>query len=228
MNPATLATMVPACPEWTVQDLVAHLTGIAEDSVRGTYFAGALDAWRDPGLAAARERWTAGQVAARAGLDLPSLLREFDEHSRALVGMLRRGTGPAAQAPAWLIAAAAADLAVHLDDLRDALALPPDAESAAARFGFAMYRQWLHARILERGLPALRLRGGGREWVLGDGEPGATLIADRHELFRAITGRRDAEQIRGYAWDGVPDPYLPTLSPYPLPERHDNRKEVTR
>ncbi|HEX6359297.1 FAD-dependent monooxygenase [Actinophytocola sp.] len=224
LDPVMLGTVVPACPEWTVKDLVAHLTGIAEDSVRGTYFADAMDAWRDPRLAAARDRWTAGQVAARAGLDVPALLREFDEHSSALVGMLRRGTGAAADTPAWLVAAAAADLSVHLDDLREALDLPPDPSSPVARFGFAMYRQWLHARIVARGLPALRLRGEGREWVLGHGSPGATVTADRHELFRTITGRRDADRVRDH---GVPDSYLRIISPYPMPERHD-KKEVTQ
>jgi uncharacterized protein (TIGR03083 family) len=220
LDPATLDTAVPACPEWTVKDLVAHLTGVAEASVGGTYFGGALNAWRDPRIAAARDRWTADQVTSRAGLDLPSLLRDFDELSRTLVGKLRRGTAGAA----WMDSSPAADLSVHLDDLREALALPPDTESTVARFGFAMYRQWLHARIIERGLPALRLRGDGHEWVLGRGEPAATVTADRYELFRAITGRRSAERIRGYAWDGAADPYLPFISPYPLPEWHDTKE----
>jgi len=217
LDPVTLETIVPACPEWTVWDLVAHLTGVAEDSVRDKYFGGALDAWRDPEVAAARDRWTARQVATRAVLDLPSLLREFDEHGRTWVDMLRRGTGPTG----WLTSSAAADLAVHLDDLREALGLPPDPDSSVARFGFAMYRQWLHARIVDQGLPALRLRADGREWLLGQGEPAATVTADRYELFRTITGRRDADAVRGH---GVPDLYLSIISPYPLPET----KEVAR
>jgi uncharacterized protein (TIGR03083 family) len=222
LSPATLETTVPACPEWTVRDLVAHLTGVAEDSARGTYFAGALDAWRDPDLAAARDHWTADQVGARATLDLPALLREFDEHGRRWVGLLRRGTG--SEVPAWMVSSPAADLSVHLDDLREALGLRPDTSSPVARFGFAMYRQWLHARIVERDLPALRLRADGREWVVGHGTPGATVTADRYELFRAIGGRRDVESIRDY---GVPDSHLPIISPYPLPERH-RTKEVAR
>jgi hypothetical protein len=42
------------------------------------------------------------------------------------------------------------------------------------------------------------------------------LIADRTELFRAITGRRSAPEIRGYEWYGDPAPYLPIIAPYPL------------
>ena len=73
-------------------------------------------------------------------------------------------------------------------------------------------------------MPALRLRADGREWVVGHGAPATTVTADRYELFRAISGRREVESIRDY---GVPDPYLPIFSPSPLPERHET-KEVAR
>ena len=61
-----LMAPVPACPDWTVRDIVAHLAGIAEEVVSGTYFAGAADAWNDAGLAAQRDQWTASQVRSDA------------------------------------------------------------------------------------------------------------------------------------------------------------------
>ena len=57
-----LGTPVPACPLWSVRDLVAHLTGIAEDAPHGSFYEGAVGAWADPALAAEREAWTAAQV----------------------------------------------------------------------------------------------------------------------------------------------------------------------
>lgn len=96
------------------------------------------------------------------------------------------------------------------------------------RLGFDLYRSWLRARIAELGLPTLRLSDGRREWVLGDGVPGAGLTADRFELFRAISGRRSAAQIRGYVWDGDPGPYLPIIAPYPLPCRSLGRNRPVR
>jgi len=210
-----LALQVPACPEWTVRDLIAHLAGIASDTLRGSYFADALDAWRDPGLASQREVWTAGQVSTRVDRPIESVLREFDEYGGTLVTMMRRGQG--LDGPEWLLSAPVGDLAVHLADLREALGLEPDEVSPITQYGFAAYRSWLHARIAERGLPALRLSDGHKEWVLGSGSPGVTLTAGRYELFRTITGRRSASAIRAYDWSGDPAPYLPIISPYPLP-----------
>lgn len=210
-----LARQVPACPEWTVRDLIAHLAGIAEDTLRGSYFAEALDAWRDPDISERREEWTAGQVSTRSDRSIESVLREFDEYGGRLVTMLRRGQAP--DGPGWLLAAPVGDLAVHLADLREALGLEPDQTAPITHFGFAAYRDWLHARIAERGLPALRLSDGHKDWVLGSGAPEVSLTADRYELFRAITGRRTAAAIRAYDWSGDPTPYLPIIAPYPLP-----------
>ncbi|MFF5986701.1 FAD-dependent monooxygenase [Prauserella flavalba] len=216
-EPRALTKQVPACPEWTVRDLLAHLTGVVEDSERGAYFSAAADAWQDPAIAGERERWTEGHVRRRAGQDVPSVLGDFDEATRRFLTGLRRGTGPVARGPAWLLTAPVADLAVHLDDLCEALGVPVDDDTAVSRLGFAVYRGWLRARIVRAGLPALWLSDGVEQWVLGDGEPAAGVTAPRHELFRAITGRRGATRIRGLAWTGDPEPFLPILSPYPLP-----------
>lgn len=215
LDDAALATLVPACPDWTVRDLLAHLAGVAEDAVRGEFFAGALEAWCDPALATERERWTAGHVAGRAGSAAAGLLRDLDDRGGRLVAVLRRD--PRDAAPDWLAGAPVGDIAVHLLDLHEALGVAPDDAAPSTRFGFAAYRAWLHLRIAERGLPALRLSDGARHWVAGDGLPAATVTAPRGELFRAISGRRSAARIRGYAWDGDPAPYLPVVAPYPLP-----------
>jgi uncharacterized protein (TIGR03083 family) len=226
LDDAALATAVPACPGWTVRDLVAHLAGVAEDAVRGEFFPGALEAWRDPALAAERERWTAGHVAGRSGSAASELMRGLDDNGGRLVTMLRRDPGGAVDAPGWLTGAPVGDIAVHLLDLHEALGVEPDDAAPSTRFGFAAYRTWLHLRIVERGLPALRLSDGGRHWVAGDGSPAATVTAPRRELFRAISGRRSAARIRAYAWDGDPAPYLPVIAPYPLPPDEAPRAAV--
>lgn len=216
-----LRTRVPACPLWSVQEVVAHLTGVAEDSLHGRFFDGAVGAWADPALAARREAWTAGQVEARRDLGRERLVAELERHGQALVRALRRGDAAATDVPAWMIGAPGADLAVHLDDLREALGLPPERETPVGRHGFGSYRAWLSERLADRGIAPLRLTDSedpSSTWVLGgDAQPAACLEAGRHELFRAISGRRRAEDVRSWPWRGDPSPYLPLLSPYPPP-----------
>lgn len=219
LSDADLQTRVPACPLWSVQDLVAHLAGIAEDSVRGAFFEGATLAWTRPDLAARRELWTAGQVDARRGLDRHQLLAELDRHGQALIRGLRRGERATVDVPGWMLGAPAADLAAHLGDLEEALGLHPDPHSPIARYGFASYREWLGHRVAARGLPPLRLADpsdASAQWVVGGpAAPGAEVEADAYDVFRAISGRRRLDDIARWHWRGDVSSYLPLLSPYP-------------
>ena len=106
---------------------------------------------------------------------------------------------------------------MHLADLREALGAPDDTDGPVTRFGFAGYRDWLHARLVTVGLPAIRLSDGHREWTVGAGEPVGCVTAPRHELFRMISGRRSSATIRQYHWTTDPEPYLTVIAPYPLP-----------
>ena len=130
-----MQVVVPACPDWTVGDLLAHLVGVAQDAVRGDYFAGAMEAWRDPALAAERDAWTDGHLHRFADRGLEALLRALRLHGCRLVQALRSGEDPLGSAPTWMVSAPAADLAVHLADLRDALGLPADLDGTTTRFG---------------------------------------------------------------------------------------------
>jgi 2-polyprenyl-6-methoxyphenol hydroxylase-like FAD-dependent oxidoreductase len=208
---------VPACPSWTIRDLLAHLVGVAEDVVHGTLLAEVADAWRSAARAEARDRWTARHVARYADRDIVQLLHEWIGWGQELETALRRGEGFAEHAPPWMFTAPAADLAVHLHDLRGTLRRPGDRDAPVTRLGFAVYRDWLGSRVTQSGLPALRLSDGTDDWVLGHGDAHATLTASRFELFRTISGRRSAARIRALGWTGDPEPYLPIISPYPLP-----------
>lgn len=220
-NPAgdLRTTVVPACPRWTARDLLAHLAGVATDVVRGAYFTDAVRAWADETVAARRESWTAEQVASRADVGVTDLVAEIERQGAELVADLRRGTGHAAGAPEWLHSAPVADLAVHLDDLREALGVEVEPDSPLTRFGFRVYRDWLGLRLEQTGRAPLLLTDGNRRWQVGGaGEPGAVLRASRHELFRIVTGRRARTDLRNRSWCGDPEPYLELIAPYPLAE----------
>jgi uncharacterized protein (TIGR03083 family) len=206
-----LMAPVPACPDWTVRDIVAHLAGIAEEAVSGTYFAGAADAWNDAGLAAQRDQWTASQVRSRRDRPVSVMLAEWADAAAALEAILAGAVPRPPGSPAWLTSAPVADLAVHLHDVRGAIGLPGDRDAPATGLGLRIYARWLGERL------ALRLRAGQPEWVEGSGQPAVALAAEPFELFRAISGRRSVDQVRALAWDSDPEPFLDVLSPYPMP-----------
>jgi uncharacterized protein (TIGR03083 family) len=218
LDEAALGTQVPACPAWTVGDLLAHLAGVAAAAVGGTYFPDAPQAWNDAGLAAARDQWTAAQVRSRRDRPATALAAEWARWAAALEPMLAGIVPPPPGSPDWLLSAPVADLAAHLHDVRGALRLPGDRDAPATELGLRIYARWLGRRLDQAGRPALRLRAGGRTWVEGSGPPAADLAADAFELFRALSGRRSLDQVRALAWDGAPEPYLDLISPYPLQE----------
>ncbi len=217
LDDEALEIVVPACPDWRIRDLLAHLVGVAEDSADGGYFAAAMDAWRTPAYAAAREVWTAGHVDRHRHRTRDDLVGRLSRYGSDWAGLLRRGAGLVGQAPPWLVAAPAADLSVHLVDLAEAIGQPAESGSAISRFGFAAYRQWLGQRLIHQQLPALLFRDGRHDWPVGRGAPAGTVTAPADELFRMITGRRSRDEIRRYDWSVDPTPYLAVISPYPLP-----------
>ncbi len=212
-----LAVHVPACPAWTIRDVLAHVTGVAEDAVRGTYFPDAADAWNDARLAAARDDWTAGHVRSRQDYPLAALIAEWNRWAATLEPALAGRVPPRSGAPAWLTSAPVADVAVHLHDVRGALRRPGDRDSPATVLGLRIYAAWLGERLSRRGRPALRLRTRSREWTTGTGQPAATLTGEAFELFRALSGRRTLGQVVALSWDGNPGPYLDLLAPYAMP-----------
>jgi uncharacterized protein (TIGR03083 family) len=98
-----LARQVPACPGWTVQDLLAHQAGSSSDFVSRN-----LD-----GVTSAP--WTARQVEERRGRTVDDLVREWQGNVDAVAPLCDLIPGPN---PAW-------DVAVHLADLREAVPLEP-------------------------------------------------------------------------------------------------------
>jgi uncharacterized protein (TIGR03083 family) len=108
------AQRVPACPDWTVRDLLSHMVGLGADVVAG-------DEPDDHNA-----EWTSRQVQARRDRDVPALVAEW----RAVAEPLR----------AWMRANTVRplnDVLIHEQDLRGALGVPggQDAEGWAAILG---------------------------------------------------------------------------------------------
>jgi uncharacterized protein (TIGR03083 family) len=210
------AVRVPATPDWTVRDVVAHVTGNAVDGAQGTVPAdlNLLEQFRDAEVVKARDEFADGQVHRREGRTPAELIGEWDEAEPELLRRFRLDQGAEGALPFGFDVVLLTDLCVHSDDVANALDRPPNRDSGAARVAFSGYCFGVDYRIRALGLPALRVRYGAKEKTLGEGRPEATVSADAWELLRAFAGRRSRKQIAALDWDGDPEPYLALIPAY--------------
>ena len=206
------STRVPACPEWDIRQLVAHLTGLAEDVAEGNL--------RGYG----GEPWTARQVESRSNRDIDILLLEWADHTSELDTILEHphsagmgdsfdsavaGTQPIATLPGAVLG----DAVIHEHDLRGALG-NADARNSAELIGAldGMIRG-IRRGFPRAGVPTLRVVATdvGMEWLMGLDAPKAELRATAYELFRSVSGRRTKAEIADLTWEGDPKPFLDHL-----------------
>lgn len=99
LTPDELTTRVPATPEWTVQEVLAHLAGSPSDALSGR-----MDGAPGP-------EWTARHVAERSERSVEELVAELRGSVDAVVATLEGNDRPAL---VW-------NAAVHHADLHEAL-----------------------------------------------------------------------------------------------------------
>jgi uncharacterized protein (TIGR03083 family) len=216
---AEQALAVPACPGWSVRDVVAHHTGVMADAATGSFPElgdpmRLLDQWSDADVAAARDATTARQVRERRDRTMADLLEEWAIATARLVPALRGEQPFPGGLPPLLGALLINDVVVHEGDVREALGLEPSAESAALSLALAAYAFGLDARVRDLGLPALVLAYDGKTRRCGDGEPGATVRASRTTLVRMLASRLDAAGIQALEWEGDAAPYVGVVGAY--------------
>lgn len=181
----TAATAVPACPAWTVKDVVSHLTGLVADVLAET----------PPPLGT--DEMTSRQVAERAALSLDEICAEWASNASAIVPYLSddplRGLG------------LTADLAVHAHDLAEALdALPPPAEEATG-IACERYVPLLQERAVTQLDLALTVELGERHWAALEGATPLRLAATPTDFLRCVTGRRTRDDAATVLrWEGEP------------------------
>jgi uncharacterized protein (TIGR03083 family) len=176
---------VPACPEWTVTDLLGHLTGIAERVL---------------------ERHGGTPPPAPAPPDVPGLLDRWDAMGEELDGLLAEAGGRSGEIMVM-------DAYTHELDLRAALGVAPPDEHLAWAPSFEVLVRGFSGSVAGRGLRALRVRStGGSEWTAGYGRATASLTAPAHDLYRALAGRRSPAQLAVLDWSEAPEPWLPAFT----------------
>lgn len=219
LSSSQLSRRVPACPEWTVQDLLAHHTGVTVDIVNGTAtelgeLARILNQHDDAAVASDRDAMTARQVAERRPRPIAGILDEWAAATATLLPMIR-GEAPFPDNVGPLGGAIAInDVVVHEGDLREALELEAAPVVHATSLALAAYGFNLDARVRGLGLPAMAFEYDGKRRVFGDGEPAAVLSADRATLVRVIASRFTGDELRAMNWQGDPTPYLDVIGEY--------------
>ncbi len=190
----------PATPDWRTRDVLAHLTGATTDILTGQ-----LDG-------VATDPWTQKQVDTRREWPIEDVIAEWERNGPQIDPLIPSFGGVAGQ---FL-----ADSVTHEHDIRGALDAPGARESDALEIGF----RWLGDRVAEMrdqaGAGALRVETEAGSHTFGSGDVTETCTTTRFDFCRASTGRRSAEQIAAWTWDGDPRPELlvmPIFAPRPDP-----------
>jgi uncharacterized protein (TIGR03083 family) len=179
---------VPAAPDWRVRDVVAHLSGVTADINAGNLDGVATDAW------------TARQVGARRDWSIDRLLEEWDTEATKVEAVM-------ATLPEVAMGQMTMDAATHEQDIRGGLDRPGFRDCDAVTIGF----DWgvaLLCSMADQADTTLLIETDAGTAMAGSGTRQLAVRAERYELFRAMTGRRSADQMRAFDWDGEPAPEL--------------------
>ena len=143
-----VSMVVPATPEWSVHDVVAHVAGVARDAVSGN-MAGA------PG-----DAWTAAQVARAADLSIADLVAQWQLDGPFLDEVF-------AGAADGLPAAGVMDVHTHEADLRQALGASFEVPADFLAWATQRLRGGFAEAVAARGLPPVDVVASDAEWFRG-------------------------------------------------------------
>ncbi|HYI45178.1 MAG TPA: maleylpyruvate isomerase N-terminal domain-containing protein [Actinomycetota bacterium] len=209
---------VPATPGWRVRDVVSHLVGDVECILRGEFPRDFFQSFGDAEAIVGLNQWTQSHLEARDDRSLDEIVAEWDELTPPLVARIRGEVEWPEGVTSFADRVIVTDLGVHQQDLFGTFGIERGRDGAPVKIGSTAYIAALGLRLPMEGRGVLAIETPDKRWVVGGDEPNATVRADRFELFRALSGRRNLDQLRGYDWEGDPEPFLPCFYPYGLRE----------
>ncbi len=193
------AVIVPACPDWTVRDVCAHIAGVSA----------ALVARDNPG--ADGQAWVDRLVHERQDKSIAELLDEWESVGPGFESIM--------QAVPKAFGGLVYDVVAHEHDIRGALGRPGDRESdgvwASLEIQVAMVQRDLAAHGPTPG--TIHLRTDDRQWTVGSGEPEVSIDTSAWELMRLLGSRRSRDQILAAGWKGDVEPFIAAMAHLPLP-----------
>lgn len=194
LPPERAERRVPACPDWTVRDLLAHVVGLGTDVLAG-------DEPDDHNAA-----WTGKHVTERRDHDVAALVREWRGVTEPMRAYLRENPRPLG------------DVIIHEQDLRGALAVPGAQDTPGLHAIRDRFVPRFGGRVAT--LPPLALVGAAWSWASAGSPDDAAVVvrAPDFDLARALVTRRSAAQLRGWTVRGDVGPYLDAFAMLgPLP-----------
>ncbi|HEV2886398.1 MAG TPA: maleylpyruvate isomerase family mycothiol-dependent enzyme, partial [Jatrophihabitans sp.] len=166
LDDATLDKLTPACPDWSVRDVLAHLAGAATSFGTESFARVGTDPWTAEHVESRRNRSAADLVAERWA-QTPKL-EQVAPDDRVWLPVVH-------------------DALSHEADIRGAIGapgLPADALAAA----FPLLEAVLPMKLGQFGTTTLELDGQPR--TFGEGEPALVVRAPLFEFWRGTFGRR--------------------------------------
>jgi uncharacterized protein (TIGR03083 family) len=138
VDASTADKSVAATPEWTMHDVVAHLSGVMNDILTGNM------------EGAATKPWTAAQVDRGRDKPVAQIVDEWAEQAAGFEQFLSSPDGANASA-------AVMDVSCHETDLRTALGLAPSLSDEQVAWVGTSMREGFDAQVAEAGLPAVTI-----------------------------------------------------------------------
>jgi uncharacterized protein (TIGR03083 family) len=184
LDGVALATPVPACPGWSVQDVVAHEIAVTEDALAGRLSGPPPD------------EVTAAQVTRFKGRDIAGMLATWAQTAPPFAARV-------AKSQVW---PAVIDIASHEQDIRGALGLPGARDTEVIR--------WASTTLINRLTPPvpMRVTVEDAEYRVGPEEGDELRLSTcRYDVFRWRFGRRSRAQLAALDWSGDPSPVLDHL-----------------
>ncbi len=176
-----VATPVPACPGWSVHDVVAHMRQTAEDALAGRLTGPPSD------------EQTTAQVALHRDRPTPVLLEEWSSLSPEFETVVS----------GFNVWPAVLDVVSHEHDIQGALGSTAGRDNEVVRLGAETLAGWLD--------PPARLvvEMNGTEFECGhtaesEGSEVLRLRTTPFEFLRLRLGRRSLAQLAGLNWEGDP------------------------
>ena len=194
---------VPACPEWTVKELVAHVTGVAADSLSANV------------TEMGKANWTQSQVDARKDQTLEDILGEW-------AGITEQITAALDDLHPTLSSALIGDLVTHEHDLRNAVGNRDARDTDGVVISTGFYARYFGKRLKDARLPTLIVDTGEHQWTAGREEPAGKVAAPLFEMLRGLTGRRTTDEVKTFDWSVDAAPYIEVFSMYPVTQHSLN------